>query len=118
MKRTISIALLILLLLSAAACDKTKDAAVGKWGAVSITSLGMTVGIGEAFDDGASLEFKANGKCTVNIDGDSAEGKWEVWDNGSLYISAGGEDFAAVIEDGVLILALPAYAMDINFEKK
>jgi len=116
--RSVTFALLLLLIpIGAAACKNNGDPNVGKWNAVTITALGLTVDIDAAFQYGASLDLKANGKCTVTIDGDSATGEWSAVD-GILTISVKDDSYTAYIEDGILVMSMPDLALDVNFERQ
>lgn len=65
-----------------------------------------------------TLELKGNGKCVLNVDGDSADGKWS-YEDGVLAVSGGGIDCTGAIENGVLSLTnLMDMGIDLTFEKE
>ena len=121
MKKAICLTVAVVLLLLTTACNKGSDGSsdnpyVGKWNAVSITALGMTVDVGEAFVRETSLQLGDNESCTVTVDGDSTTGEWNIT-GGIVRISAGEENFVGLIdnENGFLILELPSHGMNVNF---
>jgi len=99
------------------ACNRgSDDPHVGRWNAVSITALGLTVDVGEAFVRETSLLLRDNGNSTVTIDGNSTTGQWSIY-GGIVRVSAGGQNFTGLIdhENGYLILYLPGHGMEVNF---
>jgi len=110
-------AIVVLLCATASCKNDHNDPNIGKWTAVSISALGLTVEVDAAFQYGASLELKSNGKCTLTIDGDSAAGQWSMADD-VLMITAGDESYTATVEDDILTMPMPLLALDVNFEKQ
>jgi len=108
----------LLPLLAVVSCkSNNNDPNIGKWTAVSISALGLTIEVEAAFEYGASLELKSDGKCTLTIDGGSTSGEWSVAD-GILTITAGGESYTASVEENVLTMPMPLLALDVNFVRQ
>lgn len=103
------IALLVVMTLVLVACgsgdapkEKYADSPhLGKWVAIEATALGMTMKADEIFDEGFSIDLKADGKCELFVDGDTATGTWEPIDNG-IKFTEGSESIDAKVADGKL----------------
>lgn len=108
-KRIRWIALLMVMMLVLVACgsgnaqkEKYADSPhLGKWVAVEATALGMTMSADEIFDEGFSIDLKADGKCEFFADGDTATGTWESTEDG-IKFKEGSDEFDAKIHDGQL----------------
>jgi len=117
MKKVICVTVAAVILVLAAACKRgNDDPHVGRWDAVSITALGMTVDVKEAFTRETSLHLKDKAACTLTIDGESVTGEWSVV-GGILRIQAGGQGYVGLIDytSAMLILTLPSHGLDVNF---
>jgi hypothetical protein len=117
MKIAMCVTVAIVFALFATACNNGSDAPhVGKWDAVSITALGMTMDVKEAFTRETSLNLRSNGTCTVTINGESKSGVWSITD-GIVGITVERQDLTGLIdyENGFFILSLPSRGMDVNF---
>ncbi len=122
MKKVASIILALLMLVSLAACGSSDvssdDPNVGMWTAVSASMLGITTDIDEVFDQGASLELKANGKYVLTLDGENGNGKW-TYEDGGLAFTSSEFDFYGSVESDILTLEnLMDTGLSINFEKE
>lgn len=78
MKKIISILIVMMLSLSIMACGgstgRADDALVGKYISVTGTSLGVTLSGSDM--EGFNLDLKSKGKATIDIDGETMDGKW------------------------------------------
>ncbi|MDL2294506.1 DUF5640 domain-containing protein [Ruminococcaceae bacterium OttesenSCG-928-D13] len=120
MKKTASILLVLVLVIGLAACGggKSDDPNVGNWNAVSATMLGIEMEVDDLFESGVTLEIKANGKFTLNVDGEKGSGKWE-YAGSTIKMTASGVEMTGTIENGTLTLNnLLDMGMDITFEKE
>ncbi|MDL2214256.1 DUF5640 domain-containing protein [Clostridia bacterium OttesenSCG-928-O13] len=120
MKKVVSILLALVLVIGLAACGggKSDDPNVGMWNAVSASMMGIDMEIDELFESGVTLELKANGKFTIDVDGEKGNGKWE-YDGDTLKFSASDADMTGTVEDGMLTLTnLLGMGIDITFEKE
>ena len=120
MKKVICVTVAAVILIFASACNRgSDDPHVGRWDAVSITALGLTIDVKDAFARETSLHLKNKDACTLTVDGESVTGEWSVV-GGILRIRAGGQNFTGLIDysSGLLILSLPAYGMDVNFSQR
>lgn len=120
MKKVISMLLILTVALGLSACSggKSDDPNVGKWNAVSASMMGFDMETSELFDNGVSLEIKANGQFTLDVDGEKASGKWE-YDGDEIVFSSSDTSMVGTIENGTLILInLLDTGIDLRFEKE
>jgi len=117
MKKILWLAAAIILMGNLAGCKKNDNSDVGVWEATAYTHLGIERDIDEIFSNGASLSLKDDGKCTVNINGDSAKGEWDIT-GGILRISAEGVDFVGVFDKRTLVLEMQSLGINVHFKKK
>ena len=118
-----SIALFLLLILGIAtltACGGNQvdpnDPKLGKWNAVSVSMMGITMDIEEAFENETSFELKANGSCAIDIDGEKGNGKW-TFEGDEITIKGGGAEFNGTIKNGIMTLEESDTGMEITFKK-
>lgn len=115
----LAVILAIVLIVSLVGGNKASDDPnVGLWKAVTASMWEMDMAVSDLFEEGVTLELKGNGKCVLNVDGDSADGKWS-YEDGVLAVSGGGIDCTGAIENGVLSLTnLMDMGIDLTFEKE
>ena len=120
MKKIGSIILILIMAIGLTACggaDNSDDPNVGMWNAVSASMLGISSGIDEIFEQGASLELKGNGKYELILDGEADKGKWTYEEDG-LAFSGSQLDLYGRIEDGILTLEnIMDTGLDLAFQK-
>lgn len=119
MKKLASIMFAMVFIVCISACKdgKSDDPNVGKWNAVSISMMGIDMEVAELFEGGVILELKANGRFSIDVDGEEGSGKWE-YDGDLFKFSASDADMTGVIKNDRLTLTnLLGMGMDITFEK-
>lgn len=83
----LAVILAIVLIVSLVGGNKASDDPnVGLWKAVTASMWEMDMAVSDLFEEGVTLELKGNGKCVLNVDGDSADGKWS-YEDGVLAVS-------------------------------
>ncbi len=120
MKKIVSILLAIMLVAGLAACGggSSDDPNVGTWNAVSASMMGIDMEVADLFEDGVTLELKANGKFTLSVDGEKGNGKWE-YGGDAINFSASDADMTGTVKDGMLTLTnLLGMGVDVTFEKE
>ena len=119
MKKSIALLLVVILgisLLASCGGGSSNDPNIGTWTAVSVNAFGVQMGVDDVFENGASIELKANGKCTLNLDGEKVNTDWSS-NNGEITIKGDdGETYKAKVADGKLTLDFDAF--EVIFEKK
>ena len=105
MKKAICIFIAVLLIAGTTACsgDDSNDPNLGLWKATSAEMLGMSMDVADFFDQGFTIELRANGRCTISVDGDKANGRWTL-DNAAFTVKGGGVDCRGRLENGKLTL--------------
>ncbi len=84
MKKLTIIVLSLIMIFSLASCGKNmKDSPyVGTWKATTASYSGIEMSVENLLGGEMTFELKDNGKCTMNIAGEKASGKWSETDNG------------------------------------
>ncbi|MDL2248612.1 hypothetical protein LJB89_02835 [Tyzzerella sp. OttesenSCG-928-J15] len=111
----------LLLALSLGGCGgggKSDDPNVGIWNGISVSMLGIDMDIAEVFDNGVTLELKANGKFTLDVDGDKGSGKWEYDGKGISFSSSDAQMHGTFEGDMLKLNNLLDSGMDMAFEKE
>ena len=107
MKKTISLLLAVLLLVSLGACGGAKidpnDPNQGLWTATTGEMFGVTINVKDFFGEGFTIELQSKGKCVLTVDGSTAKGTWTL-NNGAFTVEGGGIDCAGRLENGKLTL--------------
>ena len=123
MKRVISLVLALFLTVSLSACGssgRADEALVGKYLAVTGTSMGMT--LSGADMSGFILELKSGGKVTMTIDGTSADGKW-VNDDKTITLTIEKTDMVGKLDKDTItfesiLKEMIGTSMDVKFAKE
>ena len=123
MKRVISLVLALFLMVSLSACGssgRADEALVGKYLAVTGTSMGMT--LSGADMSGFTLELKSGGKVTMTIDGTSADGKW-VNDDKTITLTIENTDMVGKLDKDTItfesiLKEMIGTSMDVKFAKE
>ena len=119
MKKLICITLVMLLLISLIAVfsRKDNDPYLGVWKAAKGEMLGVSMDVDNFFGEGFAIELKANGKCSINLDGKKANGSWTLND-GMIEINGGGINSKGSLENSRLTLKyIFGTSITIVFEK-
>lgn len=99
----------------AAASD---DPNLGVYNATKGEMMGYEVAISDIWANGFSIELKAKGKCTLNVDGTKGNGKWTLED-GVFHVSGGGLDCDGTLANGLLTLDnVLDMGVTLTFEKE
>jgi len=104
MKKTFALSLVLILLVAMlAACggSKANDQYVGLWIAETGVMWNEDIDVREFFNDGFTFDLQSGGKCTANMDGDVANGKWTLKD-GVFTAKAGDFSFEGRMQDNIL----------------
>ena len=123
MKRVISLVLTLFLMVSLSACGgsgRADEALVGKYLAVTGTSMGMT--LSGADMAGFTLELKSGGKVTMTIDDTSADGKW-VNDDKTITLTIEKTDMVGKLDKDTItfesiLKEMIGTSMDVKFAKE
>ena len=107
LKSLLAVVLAAALLLSMTACgggdEKSTDPNAGVYKAVTAEMWGMEMAIEDIWSGGFEIELKDKGKCQIRIDGEKANGKWEL-SGSSFHVEGGGVDCSGTLKDGVMTL--------------
>lgn len=118
-KRAVCLIMVLVMAMSLCACSK--DPNCGLYICKNVTVGELTVpasdGATPPFVNGASIELKTAGACTVNLDGAQYEGSWKSNDNG-VVITLEGTESTGTISGNTLNIDLYSVGMDLSFERK
>jgi ABC-type phosphate transport system substrate-binding protein len=118
-KRVVCVIMVLVMAMSLCACSK--DPNCGLYVCKDVTVGDLTVpaqeGATPPFVNGASIELKTAGACTVNLDGAQYEGSWKSNDNG-VTITLEGTESTGTISGNILSIDLYSVGMQLSFEKK
>ena len=105
MRKVILMLLVLMLSISAlTGCGgDSDDPDLGLWKAVTGEMLGISMEVEDFFTQGFTIELKARGRCTLSVDGESANGRWTL-ENGVFTVSGGGLDGKGRLENDKLTL--------------
>lgn len=76
----------------------------GLWTATTAEASGIEMPVGDMFGSGFTIELQDKGKCTLTVDGETANGKWTLDDDGNFTLSGGGIDASGTLTDGAMTL--------------
>lgn len=123
MRRVFSIILALVMVISISACGssgRADEALVGKYIAVTGTSMGMTLS-GEDMA-GFTLDLKSGGKVTMDVEGSSTNGKW-VNDDTTITLTIENTEMVGKLGEDTIIFEgilkeLVGISMDLKFAKE
>lgn len=113
-KKVICLVLALALAMSLCACSA--DPNCGKYTCKTVKVDDLTVNANEAFINGASIELKTAGACTVILDGAIYDGSWKSKDN-QVTVTLEGTDSVGTISGNTLTIDLYAVGMTMDFAK-
>lgn len=118
MKRMIAAVLVLVLVLSLAACGgKDKDDPnLGKYYGTTVEALGTTMDMSEIYEGECYIELKSGNKCVMTVDGDAADGEWKL-DGEELTITVEGVKCPGTLKDGVIVIDFMEIGMPMTFVK-
>ena len=124
MKKIITVlAALILCLSLLAGCGggggaDSDDPNIGMWKATEGEMFGMTSPVEDFFGSGFTMELKAKGKCSLNVDGSKANGTWSL-DGDAFYVKGGGLECNGYLKNGKIVLEdVLGMGLNLVFEKE
>ena len=98
--------------------DKSDDPNLGVWKATTGEMFGISVDLDDVYENGFTIELKAKGKCSLNIDGKKANGSWTL-EGSAFTVKGGGLDCEGKLENGKLILEdVLGSGLNLVFEKE
>lgn len=123
MRRVFSIILALVMVISISACGssgRADEALVGKYIAVTGTSMGMTLS-GEDMA-GFTLDLKSGGEVTMDVEGSSTNGKW-VNDDTTITLTIENTEMVGKLGEDTIIFEgilkeLVGISMDLKFAKE
>ena len=101
MKKTLSILLAMLLLLSLTACGS--DPNEGVYEAKSAELGGISINVEKVFKGGFSVELKSGGKAVLRMSGEEYNVKWSL-DGTAFKLTASDSEYTGTLSDGVIKL--------------
>lgn len=94
------------------------DPNLGVYNAKTASMLGMDMNVTDLFQNGFSIELKANGKCVINADGTKGGGKWTLAGD-AFHVEGGGLDCSGTLQAGILTLEnVLGTGIALGFEKE
>jgi len=100
-----AIVLVAIFVLGMTACGSSEptDPNAGLYVAATAEAFGIEIEVASIFAGGFNIELKDNGKCKMEVDGQTANGKWTL-DGTAFTVSGGGIDCAGTLSNGEMIL--------------
>ena len=113
-KKGLALVLVVVLAMSLCACSQ--DPNCGKYVCKSVKVGDITVSAAEAYPNGASIDLKVAGACTVVLDGAEYNGSWKN-ENNNVTITLEGEESKGTISGNTLNIDIYDVGMMMTFEK-
>lgn len=99
----LAMAMMIFLLAGCGKEDDSNNPNLGLYTAFTGSMSGIEIEIADVYAGGFTIELKAKGKATLNIDGTTGNGKWTL-DGDKFSVSGGGVECSGTLKDGVMTL--------------
>ena len=117
MKKTIALLMVLVMLLSLAACGGgEEDPNAGKYIGVSAAVGGFSMPMSEVYEGETWIELKSGGRGTIMLGGDDFSMKWTL-EGEDLTITVQGVDSVGTLQDGVITVDLMDMGCVMTFEK-
>lgn len=101
-RRILASALVMICLITLIGCGSQEpDPNAGVYVAYTAEMMGLKIGVEKVYPDGFTIELKNNGKCTLTIGKESANGKWTL-DGTALSVSGGGVELNGTLENSLM----------------
>lgn len=103
----LSLVLFVTVMFSVTACgggggsSAEKSPYEGKWKAMSVQMLGMSMTVEDAFDGAFEFEVKGGGKVTFTVGEEKGDGKWKVEDS-KFTLTMEGQDMEGTIGENTI----------------
>ena len=117
MKKTLSVLLILVMLLSLVACGSSEpDPNAGIYYGTYGTYSGFSMAADKLFEGGCSLELKNGGKGEITLGADSFNIKWSL-DGEAITVSIQGEESVGTLKDGIIQIEFLGMGLELTFEK-
>lgn len=77
---------------------------LGKWVGSTVEYGEIQMELEQVFPDGFSIELTADGKITLDVNGEKTSGKWDESDNGVIVDQGSDNEVELVDRDGNLVI--------------
>ena len=117
MKKLVALLLAFAMLLSLAACgggEKAEDPNAGEYQGVSVSMMGIELGMDEVYPGENKLVLKSNGKLELILEGDKIPGSWKL-DGETLDMTIEGEKCPGTLKNGVVVFDLAGSGVILTF---